>query len=192
MLTIGQMAARFGVTVATMRRWDRDGKLKPQSRTIGGHRRYATDPSEPRGGKTVCYARVSTAEQKADLERQKSRLTEYAADSGWGSTEVVTDIGSGLNCRKKGLLHVMELLLRGEVRRLVIENKDRLLRFGADLLFKVCQFMGAEVVITQGDDAADEASLVKDVLAIITVFSARLYGSRSHSRRKTAAGAIAA
>ena len=188
LLTIGQMARKLGVTVETLRRWDKEGKLLPQSRTLGGHRRYASEPDVLPGTKTVCYARVSTAEQKGDLERQKNRLSVYAANNGWNDVEVVADTGSGLNCRRKGLLHLLDMLLKREVCRLVIENKDRLLRFGAELLFKVCQAMGVEVVITDKDGAASaELDLAKDVISIIIVFSARLYGSRSHSRNKIVA-----
>lgn len=134
-------------------------------------------------GVTVCYARVSTSEQRSDLERQQARLSAYAEQRGWRNIESIADVGSGLNCRKKGLLRLIDLLLKRKVTRLVIENKDRLMRFAADLIFRICRALGVDVTITEQEKDSFENDLARDVLAIITVFSARLYGSRSHSRK---------
>jgi predicted site-specific integrase-resolvase len=185
---IGEMARRMGVTVATLRRWERVGKIEPRLRTLGGHRRY--DPTSPAKGaavgeKTVLYARVSSSDQKDDLVRQEQRLVGQAAGKGWTDVEMITDLGSGMNCRKKGLLRLLDLILHGRIQRLVLENKDRLLRFGADLLFRICQCKGVEVVIVADiGERSFEADLARDVLEIITVFSARLYGSRSAKRKR--------
>lgn len=90
-----------------------------------------------------------------------------------------------MNYRKKGLNHLLHLLLSGEIDRLVITHKDRLLRFGAELIFSVCEMKSVEVVIlNRGEDSSFEEDLAKDVLEIITVFSARLYGSRSKKNQK--------
>jgi len=185
---IGEMARRMGVTVATLRRWERVGKIEPRLRTLGGHRRY--DPANPAetaavDEKTVLYARVSSSDQKDDLVRQEQRLIEHAAEKVWTDIEVITDLGSGMNYRKKGLLRLLDLILHGRIRRLVLENRDRLLRFGADLLFRICQCKGVEVVIVADVGARSfEADLARDVLETITVFSARLYGSRSAKRKR--------
>ena len=94
--------------------------------------------------------------------------------------EVITDLGSGLNYRKAGLQRLLELIMRRRMRRLVLTHKDRLLRFGAELVFALCEEQGIEIVIIhQGDQPTFEEELAQDVLEIITVFSARLYGSRS-------------
>ena len=140
---------------------------------------------------TLAYARVSSADQKQDLERQKTVLEMYCAAQGWTFElisdlfELISDLGSGMNYRKKGLQSLLEKLLNGKIERLVITHKDRLLRFGAELIFSVCEMKGVEVVIiNKGEEASFEEDLAKDVLEIITVFSARLYGSRSKKNQK--------
>jgi len=187
LMSIGEMARRLGVSVVTLRRWDRLSKLKPTLRTAGGHRRYGAAPAAATG-KTLLYARVSCSDQKDDLERQKSRLMQHAEAMGWSECELIADLGSGLNFRKRGLLWLLDLLLGRSVCRLVVENKDRLLRFGADLVFRLCHCLGIEdAVVDTPADRSFEADLARDVLEIITVFSARLYGARSAARRKNTA-----
>lgn len=133
---------------------------------------------------TLAYARVSSSDQKKDLERQKNVLEMYCAAQGW-NFELISDLGSGMNYRKKGLQSLLEKLLNGKIERLVITHKDRLLRFGAELIFSVCEMKGVEVVIiNKGEEASFEEDLANDVLEIITVFSARLYGSRSKKNQK--------
>jgi len=106
-----------------------------------------------------------------------------------GRFEIVSDLGSGLNDRKRGLRKLIDDILGGEVGRLVLTHKDRLLRFGAELIFSLCEAKGVEVVIlNQGDDTSFEEDLAKDVLEIITVFSARLYGARSRKNARLIEG----
>lgn len=136
-----------------------------------GMGRRVSNPSERI---TLAYARVSSADQKADLERQKTVLEMYCAAQGW-SFELVSDLGSGMNYRKKGLQSLLEKLLDGKIERPVITHKDRLLRFGAELIFSICEIQNVEVVIiNKGEEASFEEDLAKDVLEIITVFSAHL------------------
>src|SRR5579862_9379157 len=190
MLAISEAADILGVSVTTLRRWEREGKLTSE-RTHAGHRRY--DLSKIKPGllhaedlsiKTIAYARVSSHDQKADLERQKQVLELYCARQGW-TYEVIADLGSGMNYHKKGLKRLLNDILSDKIGRLVIAHKDRLLRFGAELIFAICAAKNVEVVIlNQGEDTTFEEDLAKDVLEIITVFSARLYGSRSHKNQK--------
>ena len=185
LFSIGEMARRLGVSVPTLRRWDREGRLLPTSRTLGGHRRYGNAP-RTEVARTVLYARVSCHDQKDDLARQKERLSAYADARGWVEREVIQDLGSGLNFRKRGLLRLLDLIITGAIGRLVIENRDRLLRFGSDLLFRLCAARGIEVVVIEAAvKSSFEMDLAQDVLEIITVFSAKLYGSRSAHRRRT-------
>ncbi|GHU03544.1 hypothetical protein FACS1894205_0280 [Alphaproteobacteria bacterium] len=122
---------------ATLRRWEAAGKLVAEH-TAGGHRRYDLAKLRPelfRAGdtanrKTIAYARVSSHDQKDDLERQKQVLELYCARQGW-TFEVIADLGSGMNYHKKGLKRLLESVIDGQVGRLVITHKDRLLRFGA-------------------------------------------------------------
>jgi predicted site-specific integrase-resolvase len=108
------------------------------------------------------------------LERQKQVLEIFCAQQGW-RFEIISDLGSGMNDPNKGLKQRLKDLVDGDIGRLVITHKDRLLRFGAELVFAICQAKGTQVVIiNQGKDTPFEEDLAKDVLEIITVFSARL------------------
>jgi predicted site-specific integrase-resolvase len=134
--------------------------------------------------RTLAYARVSSHDQRVDLERQRQVLELYCASQGW-PFEVIADLGSGMNYHKKGLRRLLDAILADDVDRLVLTHKDRLLRFGAELVFAICEAKNVEVVIiNQGQDTTFEEDLASDVLEIITVFSARLYGSRSHKNQK--------
>jgi putative resolvase len=189
-LSISKAADSIGVSITTLRRWEAEGRLVP-SRTPAGHRRYSLSQLKPGSfhpdnpsRKTVAYARVSSHDQKTDLERQKQVLELYCARQGW-MFEVIADLGSGMNYHKKGLKRLLNDILSGKIGRLVIVHKDRLLRFGAELIFGICEAKNVEVVIlNQGEDTTFEEDLAKDVLEIITVFSARLYGSRSRKNQK--------
>jgi excisionase family DNA binding protein len=193
-VAISEAARILGVSIATLRRWDKEGKLKAH-RTPAGHRRYDLAQlkrlaihrlPEPESARiTVGYARVSSNDQKADLNRQAILLSEFCTSNGW-EHEIIRDLGSGLNYRKQGLRGLIKRICSGEVRRLVLTHKDRLLRFGSELVFALCEEFGTEVVIINPTDQelSLEEELAQDVLEIITVFSARLYGSRSDKNRK--------
>ena len=187
---IGQAAKLLGVSTSTLRRWEREGKITSH-RTEGKHRLYrlsqfniSKSHSAVRDRNTIAYACVSSHDQKADLERQKKVLEMYCASQGW-KFELITDLGSGMNYYKKGLKKLLNAIIEGDVGRLVLTHKDRLLRFGAELVFSLCEAREVEVVIiNSGTEGKFEEELAKDVLEIITVFSARLYGSRSRKNQK--------
>ncbi len=191
LVSIAEAAKALGVSPQTLRRWEREGKAVPTEKTAGGRRRYDLAKLRPdlfraesvADRKTIAYARVSSHDQKEDLERQKKVLEMYCAAAGW-TYEIVADLGSGMNYRKKGLKRLIDGILDESVGRLVLTHKDRLLRFGAELIFALCEARNVEVVIlNRGEDATFEEDLAKDVLEIITVFSARLYGSRSRKNK---------
>lgn len=190
LVSIREAADFLGVAAQTLRRWEREGKLIPDERTAGGRRRYDLARLRPEcfhapesARRTIAYARVSSHDQKADLERQKQVLELYCARQGW-KYELISDLGSGMNYHKKGLKRLLDEVIEGRIGRLVITHKDRLLRFGAELVFAICEAKQVEVVIlNQGEDTTFEDDLANDVLEIITVFSARLYGSRSRKNR---------
>ncbi len=209
---IGEAAQALGVSITTLRRWEATGRLVAEH-TAGGHRRYDLGKLRPEMLRakdeakrhTVAYARVSSSDQKDDLERQKQVLERYCARQGW-TFEVIADLGSGMNYRKKGLKRLLDAVIDGEIGRLVITHQDRLLRLGAELVFAICEAKNVEVLILnqgsqrdaspaqQGEDADStfEEDLAKDMLEIITVFSARLYGSRSRKNQKLLDGVRAA
>ncbi|MFK0731975.1 MAG: IS607 family transposase [Gloeotrichia echinulata GP01] len=186
-VTISEASQIKGVSIDTLRLWETKGILIPE-RTIGGHRRYKLSQlieiADTSTKKAVAYARVSSHEQKKDLERQALVLSAYCEQHKFNYL-LIQDLGSGLNYKKKGLRKLIDLILNDEVDRLVITNKDRLLRFGSELIFSLCEHFSVEVIIlNRKEDSSYEEDLAKDVLEIITVFSARLYGSRSHKNQK--------
>lgn len=185
-ITIREAAKTLGVSTDTLRRWEREGKIK-SVRTSGNHRRYDSLSLlnvQKDDAITVAYARVSSHDQKDDLVRQVGVLESFCASKGW-TFSVIQDLGSGMNYRKKGLVKLIKMICNGEVQRLVISHKDRLLRFGSELVFMLCENFGTEIVIVNhSEDSTFEEDLATDVLEIITVFSARLYGSRSHKNKK--------
>lgn len=166
--------------------WEAQGKLVPE-RTESGHRRYELSQLleiKAELSYTIGYCRVSSHDQKEDLLRQKQVLELFCVQNGW-QFEIIEDLGSGLNYSKKGLKRLIRLIVDSKVERLVITHKDRLLRFGSELIFSLCEYFGTEVVIiNRTEDASFEEDLAADVLEIITVFSARIYGSRSHKNKK--------
>ena len=177
LVKIGEAAALLGVAVSTLRKWESTGELLPSRKTAGGTRYYAVadllglgDADAP----TVCYARVSSHDQKDDLERQHAMLEAYCAAKGWRS-EVIKDLGSGMNYHKPGLNRLLEMILRKQMKRLVITHKDRLLRFGSELVFALCAHQQIEIVIIhKGEQPTFEEELAKDVLEIITVIGIKL------------------
>ncbi len=179
LIAIGQAAKLLGVSISTLRRWEQEGKITP-IHTKNGHRRYNPQELQPERfhsakdtRRTIAYARVSSFDQKKDLERQKKVLEMYCAKQGW-TFEILSDLGSGMNYYKKGLKRLLNEIIENKIGRLVLTHKDRLLRFGAELVFAICQAKKVEVIIlNEGEDSTFEEDLAKDVLEIITVFSAR-------------------
>ena len=190
LVPIGVAAREIGVHPDTLRRWEQEGRIEPAERTPGGRRRYdiaklrnLAPHRAPSSRTTIAYARVSTNGQKDGLVRQGALLESYCAANGW-TYEIITDIGSGLNYSMRGLKLLISRICSGEIGRLVLSHKDRLLRFGAELVFSLCEHFSCEVVIINAsEDSTFEEDLANDVIEIVTVFSARLYGSRSHKNR---------
>ena len=196
-LKLTEAAKHLGVHPDTLRRWANDGKIKIAGKTPGGQRLFdlaeisqiIKSPTNrplqiPQKKLTIAYARVSSHDQKKDLQKQVEQLQLFCAANGW-EHEIIQDLGSGVNYNKKGLKNLIKALCNQEVGRLVITHKDRLLRFGSELIFSICSHVGCEVVIiNSSEDSSYEEDLTRDVLEIITVFSARLYGSRSHKNKK--------
>ena len=190
-VSVGAAAKEMGVSRATLRRWESAGKIEVE-RTPNGHRRYdlaklhrIRPPKVPAERITLAYARVSSHDHKDDLRTQVALLESFCATNGW-SYEVVQDLGSGMNYKKRGLRQLIKRICAGDIGHLVITHKDRLIRFGAEIVFGLCEEFNVEVtIINQSDKSISfEEELARDVLEIITVFSGRLYGSRSHRNRK--------
>jgi len=140
---LGEVAEALGVSITTLRRWGAEDRLMPEH-TPGRRRRYDLDKLRPErfraakdaARKTIAYARVSSHDQKEDLERQKQVLELYCAPQGW-TFEVVAAPGSGMTDNKKGLKKLLAAIIDGSVGRLVVAHKDRLLGFGAELVSQI-------------------------------------------------------
>jgi predicted site-specific integrase-resolvase len=193
-LSIGEISSIFGISISTLRRWDHVKLLMHSFTTPGGHRRYHLDKvarffglrknksSEKRI--TVAYSRVSSSDQRDDLKRQENHLHTILKKRRIASYLLISDLGSGINYRKKGLKKLMALILQNKVKRIIITHKDRLLRFGFQLIETICQFFGTQIEVLDKSENDDfEVALAKDVLEIVTVFSSRLYGRRSHQKK---------
>jgi predicted site-specific integrase-resolvase len=188
--SIGKAAAELGVSKDTLRRWEAKGKISVE-RTPNGHRRYdlakilgRIPRAQTLQKNTLVYARVSSHDQKEDLTRQIHVLESFCVANGW-TYEMIQDLGSGLNDQKRGLRKLIQSICSQKIDRLVLTHKDRLLRFGAELIFSLCEQFGVEVIIINKTEGASfEDDLEQDVLEMITVFSARLYGARSRKNQK--------
>jgi excisionase family DNA binding protein len=197
-----QASKILGVSTKTLQRWDNAGKIKT-FRTKGNHRRIYENEILKLQGKSqekncAIYARVSSRKQAQDgnIERQKERLVEYAQDKGYVIKQVFCETASGINENRKQLKKLMRLVANHEVDIVLIEFKDRLARFGYTYLQELIESHGAKVeVVTQQEAACDAfhdafhskdatAELVEDMLAIVTCFSAKLYGQRSQQFKK--------
>ena len=191
--SISSAANMIGVAISTLRRWDVEGYLKPDFRTKGNHRRYSISSLkqytnstnivdlEPCSKQTILYARVSGADQKGDLGRQLECLKNYACSHHYNSCLDISDLGSGLKYDKPGLKKLIRLVMEDKVERIVLTHKDRLLRFGAEIVFQICKWKGIEVVILERElRESFEQELPQDIICLMVVCTARLDGKRSH------------
>ena len=188
-----QFGKRIGKSVNTLQKWDRQGILhafrSPTNRRYYTHEQYL----QYRGlisteqGKVIAYARVSSSSQKKDLATQKEALRAYCLDRGIKVDQWIDDIGSALNYKRKGFNQVMEEIELGHVKRLMLSYEDRLVRFGYDWFENFCKRHGTEILVINGEAFSPEQELVRDLIAIVTVFSARLHGLRSHKNAIRAA-----
>lgn len=178
----------IGKSVVTLQKWDRKGVLHAH-RTPTNRRYYTHDQYlQYRGmiaseqGLTIVYARVSTIAQKPDLTNQIKALEAYCQEHSLQVDEWMSDIGSGLNYKRKHFHRLMEMVELGQVRRIVIAHRDRLGRFGYDYFESFCERHHTELVSINDENLSPEQELVHDLIAIITVFSARLPGLRSSKK----------
>lgn len=187
LVSIGKFAKMVGVTPTTLRRMHKRGDLIPCHITKGGTRYYAMEQLKQFSNTSetsrvvIGYCRVSTPAQKDDLRTQVENVRAYMCAKGY-NFEMITDIGSGINYKKKGLLQLVDRINNREVSKVVVLYKDRLIRFGYELLEHICATNGTEIEVIDHTEHSREQELTDDLIQIITVFANRLYGQRS---RKT-------
>ena len=187
--TINQFSKILGVTPQTLRNWDRNGKLPPHHTSGNGYRYYSSEQLnqirgvKPKKRTVIGYCRVSSHKQKDDLERQIENVRNYLIAQG-KPFEIITDIGSGINYNKKGLQNLIEKIVNNEVEKIVVLYKDRLLRFGFEMLEYVAGLYGCEIEIIDNTQKTEQQELVDDLVQIITVFSCKLQGKRANKAKK--------
>lgn len=175
----------LGVTAQTLRNWDKEGKLKPSYVKSNGYRYYSEESilSYTQERKTkknlnvVGYARVSSKKQSDDLERQINNLNTYIS-SKYDSFDIITDIGSGIDYNKPGLKKLIEKINKKEVDLIIVLYKDRLLRFGFELVEYFAELNNVKIEVLDKIDKNQDEELVKDLVQIITVFSCKIQGKR--------------
>ena len=186
MYTPAQFAKRINVSVKTIQKWDRLGIL-PAKRTITNRRYYTDDdlaaalrlPRVPKDRRTVAYCRVSSQAQKPDLANQKRMLEQYCHQQHILVDEWITEIGGGMNFRRKHFLRLVDQILAGEVEQVVLAHQDRLARFAYSLLVHLCQTHQCKLVVMNTENGSPEQELVQDLITITHCFSSRLYGLRN-------------
>ena len=189
-VSIGKVCELLGISLSTAYRWIKSGKLKEEFRTLGNHRRFNLSsihsqfiPTNNNNKLTLLYSRVSSHDQKQDLITQQSKLLHFAQSNNFNNIKLISDLGSGLNFKKSGLNQLLQLILTQQIQTLIINHKDRLLRFGSELIFKLCEFYHIKVIILEDKSLSFEESLTHDVIELMTVFCAKLYGKRSHKNK---------
>lgn len=196
LLNIKRAAKLLDVSIETLRIWDRSGKLIA-IRTPGGQRRYRVEDLErfqgihrtevPRSEATAVYCRVSSHEQKAkgDLDRQKGRVLQHCIDSGYKVAHIFDEVGSGMNDTRAKLMRLLDLALKREICRVVVEHRDRLTRFSFNIYRRFFEAHG--VTIEWMEDVLPksyEQELTEDLLSLMSSFTSKVYGRRSAENRR--------
>ena len=188
--SINEFSKILGVSAQTLRNWDKNNKLKPHHTSTNGYRYYSHEQLnqvmniKPNLNRlTIGYCRVSSHKQKDDLERQIENVKTYLIAKGQ-PFEIISDIGSGINYKKKGLKELIKLITQNKVEKVVILYKDRLLRFGFELVEYIASLYNCEIEIMDNTEKSEQQELVEDLVQIITVFSCKLQGKRAGKARK--------
>ena len=188
--SINEFSKILGVSAQTLRNWDNSGKLHPHHTSSNGYRYYSHEqlnqvmnikPSLDRI--IIGYCRVSSNKQKDDLERQIENMKLYLTANG-KPFEIISDIGSGMNDKKKGLKELIKRISQNKVEKVVVLYEDRLLRFGFALVEYIASLYHCEIEIIDNTEKSEQQELVEDLVQIITVFSCKLEGKRANKARK--------
>jgi putative resolvase len=176
MYSIGQFAKEVGVTVQTIRDWDKKNILKPSRVSSGGHRYYSEEQlnevlqtKKPKDRVNVGYIRVSAKHQIDDLERQKELMELYLIQQG-KPFQIISDIGSGINYNKKGLKELLKLISTNQIETLYLSFKDRLVRFGFELIEEFCKLHNVKIeIINQSENKTDEQEMIEELNQVMRI-----------------------
>lgn len=188
MYNISKFAKLIGKSVKTLQRWDRENIFKPDMRSITDRRMYSHEQylsffnQKPFTNKEIIlYARVSSFNQKNDLKNQINFIENYCNINNIGHYNLLTDIGSGLNYKRKNFLKLVKMILNSEVSEIILTHKDRLVRFGFDFFLWLCTEYNVKLTIINEEKTSPQEELCKDLMSIVHVFSSRLYGLRKYN-----------
>lgn len=184
-----EFAKIVGVSVKTLQRWDAQGKL-PAKRTPSNYRYYTDDDlrialgekPKTKTRQVVVYCRVSSSNQKTELKNQIKAMEEFTNSLGYPVSKTISEVGGGLNFKRKKFLEMIISMLRGEIEVIVIAHKDRLCRFAFDFIDELARYSDCKIVVANQSSLSPQAELCDDLLAIVHCFSCRLYGLRSYTK----------
>lgn len=190
MYSISEFAKLIGVTKQTLRNWDKNGKLKPII-LDSGHRRYTNEHLNLINGVkdnkkiNVIYCRESTKNQTESLKNQEEKIKEFCIANGIKIDKIISEFGSGLNYKRKGLLELIDLITKNSVENLIIYYKDRLVRFGYELFEELSKKYNFKILVIDSSETnkTKEKEFADDLISIIHYFSMKLYGSRSYKQK---------
>ncbi|MDM7322637.1 MAG: IS607 family transposase [Gammaproteobacteria bacterium] len=191
-MSTGKAAKLLGVSVKTLQRWDREGRLIPVARTDSNRRLYTEAQlrefiglrkaaSEPT--RIVAYCRVSSAAQKPDLVNQRKVLEEFVVARGLANVEFIEEVGGGLNFKRKRFLELMDDIGMRKIKMLILAHRDRLTRFGFEWLEHYAKSHGCEVLVLNQERLSPEQEMAQDLMTIVHCFSSRLHGLRSYRKK---------
>lgn len=188
--SINEFSKILGVSAQSLRNWDNSGKLHPHHTSSNGYRYYSHEQLNQvmniklnLDRKVIGYCRVSSNKQRDDLERQIQNMKTYLTAQG-RPFEIISDIGSGINYKKKGLKELLKLITQNKVDKVVVLYEDRLLRFGYELVEYLASLYNCEIEIIDNTEKSEQQELVEDLVQIITVFSCKLQGKRANKAKK--------
>lgn len=191
-ISTGKAAKLLGISIKTLQRWEREGRLIPVGRTDSNRRLYTESQIREFIGlkrgiseatRLVAYCRVSSAAQKPDLANQRKVLEEFVVAKGLANVEFVEEIGGGLNFKRKRFLALMDGIGRREIKTLILAHRDRLTRFGFEWFEHFAKVNGCELMVLNQERLSPEQEMVQDLMTIVHCFSSRLYGLKSYRKK---------